>query len=156
MHRDVTIDKIGYLMDRMGGDDELTAEDLESLIIKVFVASFEYEHGFEAELIKSLVAARYVLMCHENTSDDDDPPTLTRDDTEKWYVKCQRDMYVQAGYHEGYAEESASWPDALPLDGDWDKQFLKTLARKEVAHHLVVIEQIRAEMEKHKNDNPDS
>ena len=155
MHRDVTLDKIGYMMDRLGGDDELSADDLESMIIKVFVASFEFEHGFEASLIRALVDARWQLLCHENTSDDDDPPTLSSDEAEKWYLKCQKEMYMQAGCHEGYAEESASWPDALPLIADWDADLLRQLARKEVAHHLVVMEQIRAEMEK-RNANPNS
>lgn len=151
-NREVTLDKIGYMMDRMGGDDELTADDLESVINKVFVASFEYEHGFEADLIKALVDARYVLLCHEGTSDDDNPETISGETAEKWYVECQTKMYVQAGCAQGYAEESASWPEALPLHADWDADFLKHLARKEVAHHLVVMEQIRAEMEKRKND----
>ncbi|NDC55270.1 MAG: hypothetical protein EBZ69_00285 [Alphaproteobacteria bacterium] len=143
----------------MGGDDEIAPDDLEATIRKVFIASFEYEHGFEASLIRALVDARHVLLCHENTSDDDDPPTLSSDEAEKWYLKCQKEMYVQAGCDEGYAEESASWPDALPLIADWDAQLLKDLARTDVAHHLVVMEQIRAEMEKEKakeNVNADS
>jgi hypothetical protein len=155
MNREVTLEKIGYMMDRLGGDDELSADDLESMLIKVFVASFEYEHGFEADLIKALVDARWKLLCHENTSDDDDPPTLSSDEAEKWYIKCQIDMYKQAGADAGYAEESASWPDSLPIIADWDADLLKQLARKEVAHHLVVMEQIRAEMEK-RNANPNS
>jgi hypothetical protein len=155
MNREVTLEKIGYMMDRLGGDDELSADDLESMLIKVFVASFEYEHGFEADLIKALVDARWNLLCHENTSDDDDPPTLSSDEAEKWYLECQKKMYMQAGCDEGYAEESASWPDSLPLIADWDADLLKQLARKEVAHHLVVMEQIRAEMEK-RNANPNS
>jgi hypothetical protein len=149
-----TIDKIAYMMDRMSGDDELTADDMEAMIIKVFVASFEYEHGFEADLIAALVNARYVLLCDENTSDDDDPPTLTAAEAEAWYVACQKKMYMETGANESYAEESASWPDTLPLRADWDKDFLRTLARKEVAHHLVVIDQIRAEMEKRANHEP--
>lgn len=155
MHRDVTLDKIGYMMDRLGGDDELSADDLESMIHKVFVASFEYEYGFEASLIRALVDARWQLLCHENTSDVDDPPTLDSGEAEKWYLKCQKEMYMQAGCDEGYAEESASWPDALPLIADWDADLLRQLARKEVAHHLVVMEQIRAEMEK-RNADPNS
>ena len=152
MHRDVTLDKISYMMDRMGGDDELTADDLESMIHKVFTASFEYEHGFEADLIKALVNARHVLLCHENTSDDDDPATMSAEEAEKWYVLCQKKMYMKAGCEDGYAEESSSWPDALPLHADWDDELLEQLARKEVAHHLVVMEQIRHEMEKRKDE----
>ena len=140
MHRDVTLDKIGYMMDRMGGDDELSTDDLESMINKVFVASFEYEHGFEADLIKALVDARYDLLCHENTSDDDDPEIISGTDAEEWYVNCQTQMYVQAGCQQGYAEESSSWPESLPLNADWDADLLKHLARKEVAHHLIVME----------------
>jgi len=152
-NRDVTLDKIGYMMSRMSGDDELTADDLESIIHKVFTASFEYEHGFEADLIKALVNARYDLLCHDS---EDDPDTISGTDAEDWYVTCQTQMYLQAGCQQSYAEESASWPDSLPLNADWDVDLLKQLARKEVAHHLVVMEQIRAEMEKHKNDNSDS
>lgn len=149
-----TIDKIAYMMDRMSGDDELTPDDMENMIIKVFVASFEYEHGFEADLIEALVHARRELLQHED--DDDkyavDDADMTAAWAEKWYVQCQKQMYMQAGCAEGYAEESSSWPDALPLRADWDKDLLRTLARKEVAHHLVVIDQIRAEMEKRKNE----
>lgn len=152
MHREVTLDKIGYLMARMSGDDELSAEDLESMIHKVFTAGFEYEHGFEADLIKALVDARYVLLCHEGTSDDDDPETLSSEEAEKWYLTCQKKMYMKAGCSDSYAEESASWPESLPLNADWDDELLEQLARKEVAHHLVVMEQIRAEMEKRNND----
>ena len=148
MNREVTLEKIGYMMDRIGGDDELTADDLESLINKVFVASFEYEHGFEADLIRALVDARWNLLCHENESDADDPPTISGEEAEKWYIECQIEMYKQAGTDERYAEESASWPDSLPLHADWDVDLLKALARKEVAHHLVVMEEIRREMEK--------
>lgn len=148
-----TIDKIEYMMNRLGGDDEVTADDLESMIIKVFVASFDYEHGFEAELIGALVNARRELLIHENEDDDDDKYAvddsgLTAEWAEKWYLECQKKMYMQAGCNEGYAEESASWPNTLPLRADWDKDFLRTLARKEVAHHLVVMDQIRAEMSK--------
>lgn len=151
MHRDVTLEKIGYLMNRMGGEAELSVDDLDSMIIKVFVSSFEYEHGFEAALIRELLAARHNLMAAEYTSDDDideELPLIPREDVENKYLKFQRDMYVSAGFDPGYAEESASWPDTLPLDGDWDEKFLRDIARKEVAHHLVVLEQIRAEAAK--------
>lgn len=156
MNRAVTEEKIGYMMSRLGGDDEVTADDMESMILKVFTASFEYEHGFEADLIKALVDARHVLLCHEETSDDDEPETLDDKEAEKWYVQCQKQMYMQAGCAEGYAEESSSWPHTLPLRADWDAELLKQLARREVAHHLVVMEQIRAEMEKRKNEHADS
>ena len=158
MDREATIDKISYMMDRLGGDDEVTADDMESMILKVFTASFEYEHGFEADLIAALVNARRELLQHE---DDDDKYAIDDADTttewaEKWYLQCQKQMYMQAGCAEGYAEESSSWPDALPLRADWDADLLKQLARREVAHHLVVMEQIRAEMEKRKNEHADS
>jgi hypothetical protein len=148
-HRDVTLEKIEYMMNRMGGDDELTVDDLESMIVKVFVSSFEYERGFEASLIRALVDARHDLLCSEN-EEDEDPVTLDSDAAEKWYVQCQTEMYKQNGCDAGYAEESASWPDSLPLIASWDAAFLKSLARKEVAHHFVVMDQLRAEMEKHK------
>lgn len=151
MNRDVTLDKIGYMMDRLGGNDELTADDLEELINKVFVASFDFEYGFEADLIAALVDARHTLLDYDN-QDDESIPTLNKTEAENWYVKCQKEMYMQAGHEEGYAEESSSWPDVLPLNANWDAAFLKTLARKEVAHHFVVMDQIRAEMEKRKND----
>lgn len=152
MHRDVTLEKIGYMMSRMSGDDEITAEDLSAMVRKVFTASFDYEHGFEADLIKALVNARYVLLCHEETSDNDNPDTISGDEAEKWYLLCQKKMYMKAGCHESYAEESASWPESLPLHADWDAELLDELARTEVAHHLVVMEQVRAEMEKRKNE----
>lgn len=155
-HRDVTLEKIGYMMSRMGGDDEITADDLESMIRKVFTASFEYEHGFEADLIKALVDARHVLLCHENTSDDDEPETLSGEEAEKWYLNCQKRLYMKAGCSDSYAEESASWPDTLPLNADWDDELLEQLANTEVAHHLVVMEQIRAEMEKRKDADANS
>lgn len=158
MNRDVTIEKIGYMMGKMGGDDELSVDDLEAMLIKVFVSSFEYEHGFEAPLIRALLAARHDLLAADYTSDDDieeELPLIPREQVEAAYLKFQRDMYVGAGYDPSYAEESASWPDALPLDGDWDEKFLRDMARKEVAHHLVVMDQIRAEMEK-RNGNADS
>lgn len=155
MNRDVTIEKITYMMDRLG-DVEVTTDDMEEMIVKVFVSSFEFEHGFEPDLIAALVNARHQLLWHENTSDDDEPATLQGRDAEKWYCECQTKMYMQAGCEQGYAEESSSWPDALPLHADWDADLLKQLARKEVAHHLVVMEQIREEMEKHKNANPNS
>ena len=151
MHREVTLDKIGYMMGRMSGDDEINADDLEALIIKTFVASFDFEYGFEADLIAALVDARYQLLDYDN-QDDESVPTLDKAEAEKWYVECQKQMYMQAGCEEGYAEESSSWPDTLPLRASWDAELLKQLARKEVAHHLVVMEQIRAEMEKRKNE----
>lgn len=154
MNRDVTLDKIGYMMDRMG-DCEVTADDMEELIIKTFVSSFEMEHGFEADLIRALLEARYRLMDAE-TDEEEMPELLDKKAAEQYYLQCQKEMYMQVGHLEAYAEESSSWPDALPLQADWDADFLKTLARKEVAHHLVVMDQIRAEMEKHKNDNPNS
>lgn len=147
MNRDITLDKIGYMLDRLGGNDELTVDDLEELINKVFVASFDFEYGFEADLIRALVDARYHLLDYDN-QDDESIPTLDKADAENWYLKCQKEMYMQAGCEEGYAEESSSWPDVLPLNANWDADFLKTLARKEVAHHFVVMEQVRAEMEK--------
>lgn len=154
MHRDVTLDKIGYMMNKLGGDDELSVDDLESMIIKVFVSSFEYEHGFEAALIRELLHARYDLINHES-EDDIDLDIIPDNKVEGYYLQCQSEMYQQAGYSKDYADESASWPDALPLNGDWDKKFLRDIARKEIAHHLVVMEQIRAEMEK-RNVNADS
>lgn len=147
MNPSVSLDKIGYMMNKLGGDDELCVDDLEEMIVKVFVSSFEQEHGFEAALVRALLAARCDLMAAE-AEDDDGPPLVPREDVENKYLKFQRDMYVSAGFDPGYAEESASWPDALPLDGDWDEKFLRELARKEVAHHLIVLDQIRAEMEK--------
>ncbi len=150
MSNNVTLDKIEYLMNRMGGDDEITVDDLESMAVKIFVASFEYEHGFEADLIAALVNARHVLRTEE-ADNDEEPETLSGDAAEQWYLKCQVEMYQQAGYDIGYAEESASWPDTLPLQADWDKPFLKSLARKEVAHHFVVMDQIREEMKKHEH-----
>lgn len=155
MHRDVTLDKIGYMMGRMGGDDELSVDDLESLIIKVFVSSFEYAHGFEAALIQELLAARYALMDFE-AEDENEIETIDGAEAEQYYLKCQAQMYQQAGCTKEYAEESASWPDELPLHAQWDKKFLREMARKEIAHHLVVMDQIRAEMEKRNVDNADS
>lgn len=154
MNRDVTLEKIGYMMDRLGGNDELTVDDLEEMINKVFVASFDFEYGFEADLIRALVDARYHLLDYDN-QDDESIPTLDKTEAENWYLKCQKEMYMQAGCEEGYAEESSSWPDVLPLNADWDADLLKTLARKEVAHHFVVMEQVRAEMEK-RNANANS
>ena len=90
------------------------------------------------------------------TDEEEMPELLDKKAAEQYYLQCQKEMYMQVGHTEPYAEESSSWPDALPLQADWDAEFLKTLARKEVAHHLVVMDQIRAEMEKHKNDNPNS
>lgn len=152
-NREVMLDKISYMMDRMAGNDELSVDDLESMIHKVFVASFEFTHGFEASLIHALLDARHALIEAESETDEND--YLSGEDAEKWYLQCQVDMYKQAGCDEGYAQESASWPDSLPLNAEWQRQILKDLARKEVAHHLVVMEQIRAEMEK-KNVNADS
>jgi hypothetical protein len=149
MHRDVTLEKIGYMMNRLGGDDEITVDDLETMVIKVFVSSFELEHGFEAALIQELVNARHIMLSEDDETDE--PETLSAEEAEQYYCACQTEMYVQAGCAREYGEESASWPDALPLRADWDKKFLRELARKEVAHHLVVIEQIRAEMEKREN-----
>ena len=156
MHRDVTLDKITYMMDRMGGNDEVTVDDMEELIVKTFVSSFELEHGFEADLIRALLAARYQIMEADEGPPDSLSPLLDKTAAEQHYLKCQKEMYLQIGHNESYAEESSSWPDALPLQADWDAEFLKTLARKEVAHHLVVMDQIREEMEKRKNANPDS
>jgi hypothetical protein len=155
MNNDVTLDKIAYMMDRMSGNDEVTADDMEEMIVKTFVSSFEFEHGFEADLIRALLEARYRIMDNE-TDDEEMPPLLDKKAAEQYYLQCQKEMYMQIGHHEAYAEESSSWPDALPLQADWDAEFLKTLARKEVAHHLVVLAQIREEMEKRKNANPDS
>lgn len=62
-------------------------------------------------------------------------------------------MYVAAGCPENYADESASWPESLPLEADWDAELLEMLARKEVARHLVTMDQIRTEMEKHKTND---
>lgn len=155
MNSAVSLDKIGYMMNKLGGDDELSVDDLEEMIVKVFVSSFEQEHGFEAALVRALLAARLDLI----NADDEDDGWLTlipREEVENKYLQFQRDMYVSAGFDPGYAEESASWPDSLPLDGDWDAKFLREIARKEVAHHLVVIDQIRAEMAKEKNVNTDS
>jgi hypothetical protein len=154
MHREVTVEKIGYMLDRLAGCD-LTAEDLETMIHKVFIASFEFEHGFEEELIQALVNARYVLLNQENNADED-TAILSGEDAEKWYCECQIKMYMQSGCEKGYAEESSSWPEILPLRADWDAVLLKDLACKEVAHHLVVMDQIRAEMEKQNVDNTDS
>lgn len=155
MHRDVTLDKITYMMDRMGGNDEVTVDDMEELIVKTFVSSFELEHGFEADLIRALLEARHSIM-EADTDEEEMPPLLDKTAAEQHYLRCQKEMYLQIGHNESYAEESSSWPDALPLQADWDAEFLKTLARKEVAHHLVVMDQIREEMEKRKNANSNS
>ncbi len=147
MHPDVSIDKIGYMMNRLGGDDEITVDDLEAFITKVFVCSFEQEHGFEAALVRELLNARDDLIAFES-EDDTSPDHIDRDKVEGLYLQYQKDMYAQAGFDPGYAEESVSWPEALPLDAAWDKKMLRTLARKEVAHHLVVVDQLREEMAK--------
>lgn len=147
--QDATLDKITYMLDRLGGDDEVSVDDLESMINKVFVASFEYEYGFEANLIEALVDARNNIFEHEN-EDDDTPESLSGNAAEQWYRECQVKMYKQAGYAEDYAEESTMWPDALPLNAAWPRELLQRLARKEVAHHFVVLDQIRREMAKHK------
>lgn len=157
MNSAVSLDKIEYMMNRLGGDDELSVADLESMIIKVFVSSFEQEHGFEADLVRALLAARHNLLVDEYTSDDDiekELPLIARKDVENKYLKFQSEMYVTAGCDPAYAEESASWPDSLPLDGDWDKDFLRAMARKAVAHHLVVTDQIRAAMLRHEHERP--
>lgn len=151
MHRDVTLDKIGYMMARIG-DCELSVDDLESMIHKVFVSSFELEHGFEADLIRELVDARAALI-EADAEDDKSPEYLNAKQAEEYYLECQKNMYVQAGYTADYGMESASWPDSLPLLANWDKKFLRELARKEVAHHLVVLDQIRAEMAKRVDSN---
>lgn len=155
MNSGVSLDKIGYMMNKLGGDDELSVDDLESMIVKVFVSSFEYEHGFEAALIRALLSARYDLMASES-DDDEEPRLVPSEEVENKYLKFQREMYVSAGFDPGYAEESVSWPDALPLNGDWDVKLLREMARKEVAHHLVVIDQIREEMKRDKNANANS
>lgn len=150
MQRDVTIEKISYMMDRLG-DTEVTAADMEEMITKIFVASFEYEYGFEADVIRALLGARHTLLSYEDDTEDE-IPTLDAKEAETWYLECQTKMYLEIGCTASYAEESSSWPDALPLHADWDKKFLRAMARKEVAHHLVVMDQIRAEMEKRDAD----
>lgn len=152
MHREVILDKIGYMMGQLGDSDELSLDDLENLIHKTFMSSLEFDHGFEADLIRALVDARYALKNYDNT-DDEDASILAGVAAEDCYVACQKNMYVAAGCPENYADESASWPESLPLEADWDAELLEMLARKEVARHLVTMDQIRTEMEKHKTND---
>ena len=154
MNSAVSLDKIGYMMNKLGGDDELSVDDLEEMIVKVFVSSFEQEHGFEADLVRALLAARYALLSAE-AEDDEEIALVPSEEVETKYLKYQSDMYVSAGYDRSYADESASWPDALPRNGDWDAKFLREIARKEVAHHLVVLDQIRAEVQKRAEEEKD-
>jgi hypothetical protein len=62
--------------------------------------------------------------------------------------KCYRDeiirLYRERGFDQLYAEESADWPDVLPMSAEYLEETLHKMAALEVGHDLIVIDYLRA------------
>lgn len=147
--RDIQTDKLGYVMRRLDASrQEVTITDIDEFILKIIEAAHDYEHGYEANLIAALIDARNTLTEYEAEDDVIEEPRLSRVAAENRYVEKQIETYREAGYTDDYAQESASWPDVLPLDANWPVELLDELARQDVVRQAVTHDQIRREMQK--------
>lgn len=135
--------------------DPVTENDLANMIRRSFAAQIcddgELDDDEHKEMLTHLIQAHHVLRLATARAKDDengiDTPTdvLTVTDTaaERCYFQAYISAHVKAGASEGYAEESAWWPDALPLKAPWDPELLAELARLEVGSELVTADYIR-------------
>lgn len=146
--RDIQTDKLTYMMGLLDETrQEVTIADIDEFIFKIIEAAQNCEYGYEANLIAALVDARNTLA-EQEAEDDEIEPGVSRLDAENRYVEKQIETYREAGYADDYAQESASWPDVLPLDANWPVELLDELARQDVVRQAVVHDQIRREMQK--------
>jgi len=146
--RDIQTDKLTYMMGLLDETrQEVTISDIDEFIFKIIEAAQNCEYGYEANLIAALVDARNTLAEHES-EDDEIESGVSRLAAENRYVEKQIETYLEAGYADDYAQESASWPDVLPLDANWPVDLLDELARQDVVRQTVVHDQILREMQK--------
>jgi hypothetical protein len=130
--------------------EPITENEIRAQIIRIFTACFvEEETGREEEIITLLLSV--LLHLREAAADrdnEDDVPaaveTLRGTDAEEYYVQAAREAYIAEGMGEHYANESASWPEILPMNADWDTDILTELAQLEVGHELVSMDYTRA------------
>jgi hypothetical protein len=131
--------------------DPLTETELRALILRVFAAHFCKEEGGETEVIQALTDALFEYRMAKAIKDDEDRKDgwetvvgdITGVDAERYYLDTCIAAYKDSGFDAKYAEESAMWPDVLPMKATWDKEMLQALALLEVGHDLMTMDVMR-------------
>ena len=129
----------------------LTETELRALILRVFAAHFCEEEGGETEVLRSLASALYEYRLAAAIQADEDRKdgwetvveALANANAERYYRDVCITAYRDNGFDEKYAEESATWPDVLPMAAPWDKETLRALAHLEVGHDLLTMDVVR-------------
>jgi hypothetical protein len=128
----------------------LTETELRALILRVFAAHFCEEEGGETEVLRALASALFEYKQATKAQadvDDEDPMIeavcLSGAPAEQFYLDVTKTAYLDNGFDAKYAEESATWPDVLPMDAPWDKETLRALAHLEVGHDLLTMDVVR-------------
>lgn len=143
--------RLAYLI---ANKDLLTIEQAEETILRAFAASFCDNDDSSPEVAKIVITN--LLNClnqlrqyeYEQLSDINEeypaPETLTGTVAETYYLQLISDRYKANGYDKLYAEEIASWPDALDLKADYSRDLLERFADLEVGHDLIVSDYLKA------------
>jgi hypothetical protein len=126
--------------------ESIEPEEIRRLICRVFAAYFCQEWGYETELVRNLVNALYKARLVEAELLDEagdggkknDVVAFSGTAAETQYLSLVKQLHMDAGSDEIYAEEASTWPAMLPIDAFWDYETLREIAILDVGHDLLV------------------
>jgi hypothetical protein len=132
--------------------EPVTAEVIEALILRAFANHFcDVDNAETAgNVISSLCGCLCDMRLGEAYAAGEEQETvvetqiLSGSDAETCYCNEVIRLYCERGFDRLYAEESASWPDVLPMSSEYLENTLHKLAALEVGHDLIVLDYLRA------------
>jgi hypothetical protein len=132
--------------------ESISPEEIRRLICRVFASYFCQEWGYETDLLRNLVNALYsariveAQLIDENGDGGNKTNVLafTGADAEQHYLALVKQLYMDNGSDELYANEIATWPEVLPIDAFWDYETLRAVAVLDVGHDMLVSEYTKA------------
>jgi hypothetical protein len=133
--------------------EPVTVELLETLLLRAFASHFCGEESDESTGMTIEQLSGCICSCRLGAAYDEDDDTAEKEfetqilsgpAAEDFYRKEVIALYTANGYDKHYAEESAAWPDVLPMGADYTKDMLQKMAKLEVGHDLLVIDYMRA------------
>jgi len=142
-------------MEFLAADKEtLTVSEARDNVCRVFAAHFlDEDHAYDddttTELLENLLTTLDCLRYRvSDVAATMLAPRLKGEEASQRYREHVIALYRACGFDKAYAEETAMWPDILPIENRWggdlrfgyDDETLERLARLEVGNDLWVLD----------------
>jgi hypothetical protein len=132
--------------------EPVTEEVIEALILRAFANHFCDVDNADAagNVISSLCGCLCNMRLGEAYEAGEEQETVVETQilsgpaAETCYCNEVIRLYCERGFDKLYAEESASWPDVLPMGDEYLEETLHKMAALEVGHDLIVLDYLRA------------